>query len=197
MNKLVRTAIATPLYISVAWTLMVSYQFFTQTAVTTVITHINMFSPSLGSWLTYRVDLMVFIYAFAWVFVLSSVIPSVLLGKERSLLIQFFVCLTLTFVAFIIQDALTSYLGARTEQLFGLVEIFYNPILAVVYLLMPYLLMLTIDIRSRRKRKKDKELENDTSAYVEEEYASEEEPVSEEEYVSEQEVQEIEQVDAS
>jgi len=100
-------------------------------------------------------------------------------------------------VAFIIQDALTSYLGGRTEQLFGLVEIFYNPILAVVYLLMPYLLMLTIDIRSRRKRKKDKELENDTFAYVEEEYASEEESVPEQEYVSEQEVQEIEQVDAS
>jgi uncharacterized membrane protein len=170
---LVRTAIATPLYISVAWTLMVSYQFFTQTAVTTVISHINMFWPSLGGWLTYRVDVFVFIYAFAWVFVLSSVIPSVLLGKERSVLIQFFVCLTLTFVAFIVQDALTTYTGGQTEQLFGLVALFYNPFLAVIYLLMPYLLMLTIDIRSRRKLKKDKELENATSIYIEEASTSE------------------------
>jgi len=152
---------------------MVSYQFFTQTAVTTVISHINMFWPSLGGWLTYRVDVFVFIYAFAWVFVLSSVIPSVLLGKERSVLIQFFVCLTLTFVAFIVQDALTTYTSGQTERLFGLVELFYNPFLSVIYLLMPYLLMITIDIRSRRKRKKDKELENATSIYIDETAASE------------------------
>lgn len=171
--SLVRTAIATPIYISVAWTLMVSYQFFTRTAVTTVIRHINMFWPSLGGWLAYRIDVLVFIYAFAWVFVLSSVIPSVLLGKERSVLIQFFVCLTLTFVAFMVQDALATYGGGPTEQLFGLVALFYNPFLAVVYLLMPYLLMLTIDIRSRRKRKKDEELKEVTSIYIEEASASE------------------------
>jgi hypothetical protein len=113
-------------------------------------------------------DMLVFIYAFAWVFVLSSVIPSVLLGKERSVLIQFFVCLTLTFVAFTVQDALTTYGGRPIEQWFSLAVLFYNPFLAVIYLLMPYLLMLMVDIRSRRKRKKDEKLERITTAYVEE-----------------------------
>jgi hypothetical protein len=175
-----KATIATPLYISVAWTLMVSYQFFTQTAVTTVVTHLNMFWPSLASWLAYRMDILIFVYSFAWVFVLSSVIPSVLLGKERSVLIQFFVCLTLTFVAFTIQDVLTTYGGGPTEQLFNLAALFYNPILAVIYLLMPYLLMLMIDIRSRRKRKKSEELEGITSAYIEDTSASEQKAKEEE-----------------
>jgi hypothetical protein len=175
-----KATIATPLYISVAWTLMVSYQFFTQTAVTTVITNLNMFWPSLASWLAYRMDILIFVYSFAWVFVLSSVIPSVLLGKERSVLIQFFVCLTLTFVAFTIQDVLIAYGGGTTEQFFGLAALFYNPILAVIYLLMPYLLMLMIDIRARRKRKKSEELEGITSAYIEDTSASEQKAKEEE-----------------
>jgi hypothetical protein len=175
-----KATIATPLYISVAWTLMVSYQFFTQTAVTTVITNLNMFWPSLASWLAYRMDILIFVYSFAWVFVLSSVIPSVLLGKERSVLIQFFVCLTLTFVAFTIQDVLIAYGGGTTEQFFGLAALFYNPILAVIYLLMPYLLMLMIDIRARRKRKKSEELEGITSAYIEDTSASEQKTKEEE-----------------
>jgi uncharacterized membrane protein len=175
-----KTAIAAPLYVSVAWTLMVSYQFFTQTAVATVITNINMVWPSLGGWLTSRMDMLVFIYAFAWVFVLSSVIPSVLLGKERSVLIQFFVCLTLTFIAFAVQDALTTYGGRSIEQWFSLAVLFYNPFLAVIYLLTPYFLMLTIDIRSRRKRKKEEELENVTTAYVEEVPAPEQKTQEEE-----------------
>jgi len=46
-----------------------------------------------------HMDVLVFMHAFAWVFVLSSLIPSVILGKERSTLIQFLVCLMLAFVA--------------------------------------------------------------------------------------------------
>lgn len=175
-----KAALATPLYISVAWTLMVSYQFFTQAAVTTVITYLSMAWPSLGSWLATRMDMLIFIYAFAWVFVLSSAIPSIILGKERSALIQFFVCLTLTFLAFIIQDALFTYGGRPMEQLFSLTALFYNPFLAVIYLLMPYLLMLMIDIRSRRKGKKDKDLEKITSAYIEDAVVAEQNTQEEE-----------------
>jgi hypothetical protein len=66
-----------PLYISVAWTLMISYQLFTQTAVVTVVTSISTFWPSaISAWLYARVETIVFIHAFAWIFVLSSVIPS-------------------------------------------------------------------------------------------------------------------------
>jgi hypothetical protein len=60
-----KAAFAAPIYISVAWTLMISYQLFTQTAVTTLVTQINTFIPSIGFWLSSRIDMVVFIYAFA------------------------------------------------------------------------------------------------------------------------------------
>ena len=151
-----KATLMTPLYVSVAWTMMITYQVFTQTAVSTVLSFFNVLWPAAGEWLLLRMDMIIFIYAFAWVFVLSSVIPSILLGKERSVLVQFFVCLTLTFVAFAIQDALNTYWGMPIEQLFSLAVVFHNPFLAVIYVLIPYILMLTIDIRSRRKKGKTK-----------------------------------------
>ncbi len=175
-----KAALVTPLYISVAWSMMISYQLFTQTAVTTVIDYVKIFWPSVGAWLTFRMDMIVFIYAFAWVFVLSSVIPSVILGKERSVLIQSFVCLTLTFVAFVIQDALTIYGGKPIDQIFSLAVLFRNPFLAVIYLLIPYLLMLMLDIHSRRKQKKKKELERMKEAYLENAAAAEQKTQEEE-----------------
>ena len=136
---------------------MVSYQLFTQAAVTTTLSYVNMFWPSLGTWLVSRMDMIVFVYAFAWVFVLSSAIPSVILGKERSVLVQFFVCLTLTFVAFLIQDALANS-GRPIGQIFSLVELFHNPLIAIGYLSVPYFLMLVLDIRSRLRQKRIEEL---------------------------------------
>jgi hypothetical protein len=150
-----KAAIATPLYLSFAWTLMISYQMFTQTAVTTIMGQVNMFWPLIGTWLSSRIDMIVFIYAFAWVFVLSSVIPSVILGKGRSVLLQFMVCLTLTFLAFIFQDALAAYATKPLEDLLSLTAVFQNPILAAGYLSMPYILMLILDIYSKRKYHKD------------------------------------------
>lgn len=79
-----KTALLAPLYVSVAWTFLVSYQLFTQTAVSTLVAYVNMIWPAVGGWLSLRIDLIVFVYAFAWVFLLSSVIPSVILGRERS-----------------------------------------------------------------------------------------------------------------
>lgn len=175
-----KAALVTPLYISVAWTLMVSYQLFTQTAVTTVTDHIGMFWPSVSVWLDTRIDMIVFIYAFAWVFLLSSAIPSVILGKERGVLSQFFVCLTLTFMAFVIQDVLTTYGGRPIGQIFSLSVLFHNPFLAVGYLLMPYFLMLMLDISSRRKQKKKEELESVTDVYLEDAAVAEEKAQEEE-----------------
>ena len=148
-----KAAIATPLYLSVAWSLMISYQLFTQTAVATVIAALSTIWPSVAAWMSTRSETIIFIYAFAWVFVLSSVIPSVLLGKGRSVLIQFIVCLTLTFAAFIIQDLLAAYAGRSIDQLFSLATLFQNPILATGYLLMPYVLMISLDMRARQKNK--------------------------------------------
>ena len=187
-----KAAVVTPLYISVAWSLMVSYQLFTQTAVTTVTTCIDTFWPSVGAWLFPRIHMLVFIHAFAWVFLLSSAIPSVILGKGRGVLVQFFVCLTLTFSAFIVQDILTTYGGGPIGQIFSLADLFQNPFLAVGYLSMPYLLMLGFDLHSRRKRKKKEKIEGVTDAYLEDvaeagENMEQEEPVETDEEVQEEE----------
>jgi len=149
-----KAVLATPVYVSVAWILMVSYQLFTQIAVATVVTYIDLLWPSIGSWLISRVDMLIFIYAFSWAFVLSSVIPSVILGKERSVLIQYSVILALTFIAFVIRDALMIICECNTiDQIFSVAAIFHDPLLAAGYLSVPYILMLAIDVYSRQKRK--------------------------------------------
>jgi hypothetical protein len=144
---------------------MVSHQLFTQIAVTTVINHINIVWPSIGALLFFTTDMLVFIYAFAWVFLLSSAIPSVILGKERSVLVQFLVCLALAFVAFSVQNVLTIFGSRSIDQLFGLAASFNNPFLAITYLLLPYFLMFILDIHSRKKRKGKEPLKKLTGAY--------------------------------
>ena len=177
-----KAAVVTPLYVSVAWTLMVSYQLLTQTAVTTVTTYVDTFWPSVGTWLVSRMDMLIFIHAFAWVFLLSSAIPSVILGKGRGVLIQFFVCLTLTFSAFIVQDIITTYENRSIGQIFNLAVLFHNPFLALGYLSLPYLLMVGFDINSRRKQKKKEKIENTTNAYLND-AAEADENVEQEEWV--------------
>jgi hypothetical protein len=141
----------TPLYLSVAWALMISYQLFTQTAVTTVVEYLEVSWPAVGSWLFSRLDMIVFVCAFAWVFVLSSVVPPLILGKNRGVLIQFLVVLILTFVSFIIQDGLiTVFDGETIAQIFNLAYYFQNLFIAIGYLFLPYIIMLALDIRSRR-----------------------------------------------
>lgn len=149
----------TPVYISVAWALMITYQLFTQTAVLTFIAFLNTFWPStISAWLLSKVDTIIFIHAFAWIFVLSSVIPSILLGKETSVLIQFFVCLILTVFSFWIKDVLLlTTEGHSIEALFSMSMLFQNPLFASLYLLAPYLFMLLLDIRSRRLRNRETE----------------------------------------
>ena len=167
MTTLGKAAWVTPMYISVAWTLMISYQLFTQTAVTTVVTAVNTLLPSVGFWLSSRIDIVIFIYSFAWVFVLSSAIPGVILGKERGVLVQFFVCLTLTFLALITVDILESYGAASLNQLLGLSFMFNNLVIAALYLALPYILMIALDLRSRNKNKKKEDVEMLTETYVE------------------------------
>jgi len=155
-----------PLYVSVAWVLMVSYQMFTETAVKSLINFINAFWPFVGEWLLSRVGMIVFVSAFAWVFVLSSVIPSVILGRERSVLIQFFTCLAITFLAFIAFDSLKAYGGHIISYLLSFATLLENPFLSLAYISVPYIIMLTIDLQTRRRNRKKKELENVTNAYL-------------------------------
>ncbi len=151
---MVKAALITPAYLSVAWTLMVSYQLFTETAVKTVIGSIKTTFPEAWTVLNTRMDMIIFIYAFAWVFVLSSAIPSIILGKSRSVIVQFIVCLTLTLSAFIVIDSLAYFYNFNLyDSVSAYASWFTNPIFAVFYLSLPYVLMLTIDFRTRRKLK--------------------------------------------
>ena len=178
-----KTAIVTPLYISVAWTLMTSYQLFTDTTVKAATTWVNIYVPTIGEWLLARSDMIVFIHSFAWIFLLSSVIPSLLLGKERGVLAQFGLCLTLAFLAFVIQDALSGS-GALDQILVA--PIFKNPLVAIAYLSLPYLMMTYFDIRSKRKKEKAKQLESETDDFPEDTFVAEED-VREEEKIQEEE----------
>ena len=186
-----KATIITPLYISVAWTLMTSYQLFTETTVKSVTIYINMYLPTIGAWMASRLDMIVFIHSFAWIFLLSSVIPSLILGKERGVLVQFGLCLTLAFLAFVVQDALRG-LNGTLDQILGLAPLFQNPLLAAIYLSLPYFLMLGFDIRGKRKNEKwlkvESESESETDdfpedAFIMEDDFKEEEKTQEEENV--------------
>jgi hypothetical protein len=107
----VKAAVLTPLYLSMSWVLTVSYQLFTDTAVRTIAFNVKSVLPSVSGWLSQNIEMVVFIYAFSWIFVLSSVIPSIILGRERSVLMQFVVCLLLTLLALSINDVLLFFGG--------------------------------------------------------------------------------------
>ena len=112
--------------------------------------------PSAGTWINSNVQTIVFIYAFTWIFVLSSVIPSVILGKERSVLIQYLVVLLLTLLAFYMADILLLVAGININHLLSAATFLTNPILAALYLAVPYIFMIGLDIRSKRARKSKK-----------------------------------------
>lgn len=162
MSCLVRAALVTPAYLSVAWALMVSYQIFTQTAVKTVVDNLVVYAPFVGLWLNSRIDMVVFVYAFAWVFVLSSIIPTLILGKERSVFVQFLVCLGLTLLGFVLIDVFKSAYGFDLSDPVVLLahpymQIFSNIVFAVFYLSVPYVLMIVIDYRGKKKREQREE----------------------------------------
>ena len=133
----------TSVYLAIAWVLMVSYQIFTQTALTTVISSLGTSSPFLSSWLNSRLELVIFIYAFAWVFVLSSIIPTLILGKERRIFIQFLVCLALTLTVSVLFDVLKGYgLDLSDPNLIlsnSYTHLFSNIFFSVFYLSLPYI----------------------------------------------------------
>jgi hypothetical protein len=148
-----RAGLIAPLYLSFSWVLTVSYQIFTNTAVNSVAFYINQWSPNAGFWLTANIDTVVFIYAFTWIFVLSSVVPSLILGKERSVILQYTVVLILTLLSVYIGNILGSF-GLDIQGVLNAAAFLQNPLLAIFYLAVPYLFMVGLDIRLRSKRNK-------------------------------------------
>ena len=162
-----KTTLLTPVYMSVAWTLMTTYQLFTDITVSTLIIFICKFNTTIGVWLSDRLDLIVFIHSFAWIFLLSSFIPAVLLGKKRGVLVQFGVCLTLAVLANIVQGAVTDVSSGPLDQIFGLAPLFRNPAVATAYMVLPYFLMAWFDIRGKRKTEELKKLEMENNDFSE------------------------------
>jgi uncharacterized membrane protein YqaE (UPF0057 family) len=147
-----------PLYLSVSWVLTVSYQLLTDTAVRAIGVNIGSIWPAAGIWINSNIQTIVFIYAFTWIFVLSSVIPSAIVGKERGVIAQYIVVLLLSLVAFFMPDILFTTLGIQVNQIVVSAVILQNPAVAIFYLSVPYLFMLGMDLRGRKMRKR-KELE--------------------------------------
>jgi hypothetical protein len=151
----IRASLLAPMYLSISWVLTVSYQLFTDTAVKSIAAFTTLSWSAAGTWINSNVQTLVFIYAFTWIFVLSSVIPQVILGKQRSVLIQYVVVLILTLLAFFMADILQAVSGIRISQIFEAATFLKNPLLAGIYLSIPYLFMIGLDIRSRKRRSKE------------------------------------------
>jgi hypothetical protein len=170
-----KATLLTPVYISVAWTLMTSYQLFTQTTVDTLTTSIYSVLPVVGEWMAARIDLIVFIHSFAWIFLLSSFIPAVLLGKQRGVLVQFGVCLSLAVLTNIVQGAVIDLGQGPLDEILGLEPLFQNPALAIGYISLPYVLMLWFDIRGKRKKDEILNMKMETNDLPQDIFTAEEE----------------------
>jgi uncharacterized membrane protein YqaE (UPF0057 family) len=154
-----KAGITALLYLSISWVLTISYQLLTETAVTTIAVGIASIWPAASVWLSANIETIAFVYAFTWIFVLSSVIPSVIVGKERGFISQYIVVLVLSLLAFFMPDILLGVTGVNFSEMVGNLGILQNPIIAVVYLSVPYMFMLGIDWRSKanvRRAKQEK-----------------------------------------
>lgn len=161
-----KAGLAAPLYLSVSWVLTVSYQLLTNTAVESVGAQIGLVWPSAALWIYSNLETITFIYAFTWIFVLSSVIPSMIVGKERGVIAQYIVVLALSLLAFFMPDILFASFGIQVEDLVSSAAILQNIFVAILYLSAPYLFMLGLDLHgrttSKRKEQTDLAIKNNS-----------------------------------
>jgi hypothetical protein len=72
------------------------------------------------------------------------VIPSAIIGKERGFIAQYLIVLLLSLLAFFMPEIPQANLGIPINQLLSGAGILQNPLVAVVYLSVPYLFMIGI-----------------------------------------------------
>ena len=156
MACLARPLVVKAVYLVLAWVLMVSYQIFIQTALTTVTFSLGGTIPALALFINSKADLTIFICSFAWMFVLSSLISILMFGRERRLTIQFSVSLVLTITG----SALLGFLHlvgldlsnpSVLSQPFTL--FFTNVFFAFFYLALPFIFMVAVDLGLMKIRK--------------------------------------------
>jgi hypothetical protein len=135
---------------------MVSYQIFTQTAVASVAAGLNGTAPTVANWLASSSAVTTFVCGFAWMFVLSALVQSLMFGRERRLSIQFLVSLALTAAGSAVL-ALLGDAGLNLADPSVLSEPFTavlgNAVFAAFYLALPFIFMLVMDWRYMQKRK--------------------------------------------
>ena len=149
-----KAALLTPLYLSLSWILTVSYQIFTVTAVSTISVSLDGRWPAGAAWLSANIQTVSFIYSFSWIFVLSSVLPALILGRERSVLVQYLVCLLLALLALSAQNL--APISAQVRSIMSASALLGEPVFALLYLVIPYAFMLSLDLRSKRRRSRDR-----------------------------------------
>lgn len=148
----------TATYLIVAWALMVSYQIFTQSAVASIATALKEPAPIIANWLSLSSSsaVVTFVCGFAWMFVLSAIVQTLMFGRERRLSIQFLVSLALTAAGSAVLWLLSG-LGPDLSNPKVISEpftaIFGNAIFATFYLTLPFIFMLVMDWRYMQKHK--------------------------------------------
>ena len=154
-----KTAIIAPVYLSLSWVLTISYQLFTKTAVETISRDVSSFWPAVSTWLVNNLATVSFVYAFSWIFILSSVLPALILGKERSVFVQYLMSMVLAVLALSAANFLPRYGLIQVAPILNASTFLQNEYLAVVYLVIPYAVMIVLDVRLSRvkaARKKTK-----------------------------------------
>jgi hypothetical protein len=156
MASLARSIVLKTVYLILAWVLMVSYQIFTQTALTTVTFSLSGTIPTLAAFINSKADMTIFICSFAWMFVLSALISILMFGRERRLTIQFIVSLALTLTG----SALLGLLHLVGLDLTNpnvisqpFTQLFNNVLFAFFYLALPFIFMAAIDLGLMKIRK--------------------------------------------
>jgi hypothetical protein len=151
-----RSLTLTAALLAVAWVLMVSYQVFAKNALNAVTGALSMISPVLVSVLVSGSVVVVFVCSFAWMFVLSAVISSLMFGRERRLSVQFLVSLALTFTGTGLLYLLTNVVGVNPADPSVLTNpflpVFNNVVFSFFYLTLPFIFMVALDLRAATKR---------------------------------------------
>jgi hypothetical protein len=153
-----RSLLVTAILLIVAWLLMLSYQIFTKTALTTIASGLGGYSSASASALSSNINIAAFVCSFAWMFVLSSVISGLIFGQQKRIFIQFLIGLILTVTASAIFDGfkIMGYDLSNPNTLLSnpFAKVLGNGALAFFYLALPFIFMIAVDLRAMTKQRK-------------------------------------------
>jgi hypothetical protein len=136
---------------------MVSYQIFAQNAIDTVVKAFNGVNPDVASVLSSGSGVVVFICSFAWMFVLSATVSSLMFGRERRRSVQFLVSLALTLTGtgllYLLQSVLFVNLADPNVVSKPFLAVFNNALFSFFYLALPFIFMIAMDLHAAAKHR--------------------------------------------